>query len=46
MHDIIQQLEAKRAKARLPQLMTQVEQGDLPASTAARQLLALWHAQP
>ena len=33
-------------KARLPQLMAQVEQGDVPASTAARQLLALWHEQP
>lgn len=35
-----------RVKERLPQLMAQVDQGDVPASTAARQLLALWHEQP
>ncbi len=35
-----------QVKARLPGLMEQVEQGDVPASTAARQLLALWHEQP
>jgi LAO/AO transport system kinase len=35
-----------RVKESLPELMAQVDQGDLPASTAARQLLALWHEQP
>ena len=35
-----------KVKARLPGLVAQVEQGDVPASTAARQLLALWHEQP
>ncbi|KQT10149.1 methylmalonyl Co-A mutase-associated GTPase MeaB [Ramlibacter sp. Leaf400] len=35
-----------QVRARLPQLLQEVEGGGVPASTAARQLLALWHAAP
>ena len=35
-----------QVKALLPALTAQVEHGDVPASTAARQLLAVWHEQP
>jgi LAO/AO transport system kinase len=35
-----------QVKARLGQLTAEVEHGSIPASTAARQLLALWRAHP
>jgi LAO/AO transport system kinase len=35
-----------QVKLKLPQLMAEVERGGLAPSTAARQLLALWHAAP
>ena len=38
--------EHPRVKALLPKMTQDVERGSLPASAAARQLLAQWHPQP